>query len=57
MLGDYSLTLVDSMDTLFVMGEVDRFERAVRDVLQHVSFDRDGSLLKINNIKYIFRLF
>jgi hypothetical protein len=32
------------MDTLFVMGEVDRFERAVRDVLQHVSFDRDGMI-------------
>ncbi len=40
-LGGYALTLVDSMDTLFVMGERAQFESAVQAVLAHVSFDRD----------------
>jgi mannosidase alpha-like ER degradation enhancer 2 len=40
-LGDFALTLVDAMDTLFVMGEVAHFESAVQAVLQHVTFDRD----------------
>ncbi|CAF2956774.1 unnamed protein product [Rotaria sp. Silwood2] len=40
-LGNFSLTLVDSLDTLAVLGMFDEFERAVRQVIQHVSFDRD----------------
>ncbi|CAF1313573.1 unnamed protein product [Adineta ricciae] len=40
-LGNFSLTLVDSLDTLAVLGMFDEFEHAVRQVIQHVSFDRD----------------
>ncbi|CAF1134820.1 unnamed protein product [Adineta steineri] len=40
-LGNFSLTLVDSLDTLAVLGMFDEFEQAVRQVIQHVSFDRD----------------
>ncbi|CAF3499124.1 unnamed protein product [Rotaria socialis] len=40
-LGNFSLTLVDSLDTLAVLGMFDEFECAVRQVVQHVSFDRD----------------
>jgi len=40
-LGNFSLTLVDSLDTLAVLGMFDEFETAVRQVIQHVSFDRD----------------
>ncbi|RWS26704.1 alpha-mannosidase-like protein, partial [Leptotrombidium deliense] len=40
-LGDYSLTLVDSLDTLAVMGNVSEFKRAVQLVIDTVSFDKD----------------
>ncbi|CAF3706209.1 unnamed protein product [Rotaria socialis] len=40
-LGNFSLTLVDSLDSLAVFGMFDEFEHAVRRVIQHVSFDRD----------------
>ncbi|RWS01214.1 ER degradation-enhancing alpha-mannosidase-like 1, partial [Dinothrombium tinctorium] len=40
-LGDYSLTLVDSLDTLAVIGNVSEFKRAVQLVIEHVSFDKD----------------
>ncbi|UJR14515.1 hypothetical protein I4U23_001511 [Adineta vaga] len=40
-LGNFSLTLVDSLDTLAIMGLFDEFELAVRQVIQYVSFDRD----------------
>ncbi|KAK9461097.1 glycoside hydrolase [Lipomyces oligophaga] len=38
-LGDFSLTLVDSMDTLVIMGDRDGFEAAVRKVERFVHFD------------------
>lgn len=41
-LGDYSLTLVDSLDTLAVMKNATEFKRAVNLVLEHVSFDKDN---------------
>ncbi|KAL1434838.1 hypothetical protein MTO96_001727 [Rhipicephalus appendiculatus] len=41
-LGDYSLTLVDSLDTLAVMGNASEFRNAVRLILEHVSFDKDN---------------
>lgn len=41
-LGDYSLTLVDSLDTLAVMGNASEFKNAVRLILEHVSFDKDN---------------
>ena len=37
-LGDYSLTLVDTLDTLAVMGDRDEFKRAVQLVIKHVDF-------------------
>ncbi|KAI6238777.1 Alpha-1,2-Mannosidase [Aphelenchoides fujianensis] len=40
-LGNFSLTLIDSMDTLVVMGEYEEFERAVHAVVQRVRFDAD----------------
>jgi mannosidase alpha-like ER degradation enhancer 3 len=40
-LGNYSLTLVDTLDTLALLGKIDEFETGVRDVIKHVHFDRD----------------
>merc|ERR1719281_1666966 len=40
-LGRFSLTLVGSLDTLAVLGNVSEFKRAVDLTLKHVSFDRD----------------
>lgn len=39
-LGDYSLTLVDTLDTLAIMGNTSEFKRATQLVLQYVSFER-----------------
>jgi mannosidase alpha-like ER degradation enhancer 3 len=39
-LGNYTLTLVDSLDTLALLGRLDEFERAVKNVMQ-IHFDRD----------------
>lgn len=43
-LGDYSLTLVDTLDTLAVMGEQKEFEKAVRRVIDQVSFHQDNKV-------------
>ncbi|KJH40883.1 PA domain protein [Dictyocaulus viviparus] len=40
-LGNFSLTLVDTLDTLVVIGALDEFERAVRLVVDNVRFDSD----------------
>eukprot|EP01120_Amphizonella_sp_Union-15-10_P015708 TRINITY_DN8127_c0_g1_i1.p1 TRINITY_DN8127_c0_g1~~TRINITY_DN8127_c0_g1_i1.p1 ORF type:complete len:819 (-),score=118.60 TRINITY_DN8127_c0_g1_i1:3-2459(-) len=40
-LGDFSLTLIDSMDTLVVMNDSVKFNEAIRLILDHVSFDKD----------------
>ncbi|XP_053957451.1 ER degradation-enhancing alpha-mannosidase-like protein 3 isoform X2 [Anastrepha ludens] len=40
-LGNFSMTLVDTLDTLVLLGDVDEFERAVRLVIQDVAFDSD----------------
>lgn len=37
----FSLTLVDSLDTLVVMGDMEEFDRVVRLVVRDVSFDSD----------------
>lgn len=39
-LGDYSLGLVDVLDTLAIMGNKTEFQKAVALVLEHVSFDK-----------------
>lgn len=40
-LGNFSLTLVDTMDTLVLLGDIDEFERVVRLVIRDVTFDHD----------------
>ncbi|XP_017471180.1 PREDICTED: ER degradation-enhancing alpha-mannosidase-like protein 3, partial [Rhagoletis zephyria] len=37
----FSMTLVDSLDTLVLLGDFDEFERAVKLVIQDVRFDND----------------
>ncbi|KAI7871607.1 glycoside hydrolase [Spinellus fusiger] len=43
-LGDYSLTLVDTLDTLAVMGTQAQFEEAVKLTIEQVSFDKDSKV-------------
>ena len=40
-LGNFSLTLVDSLDTLFILGDFDEFERGAKLILKDVHFDHD----------------
>ncbi|XP_033219638.1 ER degradation-enhancing alpha-mannosidase-like protein 3 isoform X2 [Belonocnema kinseyi] len=40
-LGNFSLTLVDTLDTLVVLGDFEEFENAVRLVIRDVTFDTD----------------
>ncbi|RKP26156.1 glycoside hydrolase [Syncephalis pseudoplumigaleata] len=41
-LGDFSLTLVDTLDTLVVLNDKASFSHAIRLVIDHVSFDLDS---------------
>lgn len=43
-LGNFSLTLIDSLDTLIVMGDLEEFERGVKSVIDVVTFDHDISV-------------
>ncbi|KAM9799998.1 ER degradation-enhancing alpha-mannosidase-like protein 1 [Syngnathus typhle] len=43
-LGNYSLTLIDALDTLLVLGNVTEFRRAVELVIDTVSFDKDSTV-------------
>ncbi|KAI9480268.1 MAG: glycoside hydrolase [Benjaminiella poitrasii] len=43
-LGDYSLTLVDTLDTLAILGTQQEFEEAVRLVVETVSFSQDNKV-------------
>ncbi|XP_033120342.1 ER degradation-enhancing alpha-mannosidase-like protein 1 [Anneissia japonica] len=43
-LGDYSLTLVDSLDTLAIMGNTSEFKNAVEMVIGNVHFDTDNTV-------------
>lgn len=43
-LGDYSLTLVDVLDTLAIMGNVTEFHSAVQRVIENVSFDKPSTV-------------
>ncbi|XP_076220988.1 ER degradation enhancer, mannosidase alpha-like 2 isoform X2 [Nomia melanderi] len=40
-LGNFSLTLVDTLDTLVVLGDLEEFENAVKLVARDVNFDTD----------------
>ena len=42
--GDFSLTLIDTLDMLPILGDQARFERGVRDVIDTVSFDADSKV-------------
>jgi len=46
-LGDYSLGLIDVLDTLAIMGNKTEFQKAVQLVLENVSFDK-------NNVVQVF---
>ena len=37
----FSLTLIDSLDTLVILGDLDEFERGVKLVIENVNFDHD----------------
>ncbi|XP_072015808.1 ER degradation-enhancing alpha-mannosidase-like protein 3 isoform X2 [Amphiura filiformis] len=41
LLGKFSLTIVDSLDTLALLGLFDKFEEAVKLIIKDVSFDTD----------------
>ncbi|EPB83370.1 ER degradation enhancer, mannosidase alpha-like 1 [Mucor circinelloides 1006PhL] len=43
-LGDYSLTLVDTLDTLAILGTQEQFEQAVDRVIKTVSFSQDNKV-------------
>jgi len=43
-LGNYTLTLIDSLDTLAIIGDNKKFEKAVHDVINTVSFDVDSKV-------------
>jgi len=43
-LGDFSLTLVDSLDMLAVMGNISEFHRAVKLVVDTVHFDKSNTV-------------
>ncbi|XP_043933954.1 ER degradation-enhancing alpha-mannosidase-like protein 1 [Protopterus annectens] len=43
-LGNYSLTLIDALDTLLVMGNASEFQRAVKLVMDTISFDKDSTV-------------
>ncbi|XP_046652402.1 ER degradation-enhancing alpha-mannosidase-like protein 1 [Daphnia pulicaria] len=43
-LGNYSLTLIDSLDTLLIMGNISEFKRAVKLVIENVSFEQDSTI-------------
>uniref|UniRef100_A0A8C0K8C8 alpha-1,2-Mannosidase n=1 Tax=Canis lupus dingo TaxID=286419 RepID=A0A8C0K8C8_CANLU len=43
-LGNYSLTLVDALDTLAIMGNSSEFQKAVKLVINTVSFDKDSTV-------------
>ena len=43
-LGNYSLTLIDSLDTIAIMGNKTQFWEAVHLVISHVSFDQESTV-------------
>ena len=43
-MGDFSLTLIDTLDTLAVIGDAKEFRRAVQRVIENVTFDKDSTI-------------
>ena len=52
-LGDYSLTLIDSLDTLAVMGNITEFQKAVKLVVDNVSFDKPYTVQVSHTKRYL----
>ena len=52
------MTLIDSLDTLVVLGDVKEFERGVKLVIDTVSFDKDFAVsvfeTNIRVVGYVF---
>ncbi|KAI3659988.1 hypothetical protein MP638_000036, partial [Amoeboaphelidium occidentale] len=46
-LGDYCLTLIDSLDTLLVMGDHEEFKRAITLIVKHVNFSRHANRVQV----------
>lgn len=40
-IGNFSLTLVDSLDTLVMMGDIDEFDLAIKKIITDLNFDTD----------------
>nr|XP_023014026.1 ER degradation-enhancing alpha-mannosidase-like protein 3 isoform X1 [Leptinotarsa decemlineata]XP_023014028.1 ER degradation-enhancing alpha-mannosidase-like protein 3 isoform X2 [Leptinotarsa decemlineata] len=40
-LGNFSLTLIDTLDTLVILGDLEEFEHAVKLIIKDVTFDND----------------
>ena len=40
-LGNFSLTLIDTLDTLAVLGNASEFRAAVANIVRHVSFQQN----------------
>ena len=54
-LGDYMLTMVDSLSTLAVFGNCSEFQRASRLVIDYLSFDKNNNVQVFEaTIRYIF---
>ncbi|XP_066974397.1 ER degradation-enhancing alpha-mannosidase-like protein 1 isoform X1 [Macrobrachium rosenbergii] len=43
-LGDYSLTLIDALDTLAILGDTSGFRKAVQLVIENVTFDKNTTV-------------
>ena len=54
-LGDFSLTLIDSLDMLFIIGDYDEFFRAISLVERHVDFTENTSTVQVfeSNIRLL----
>lgn len=53
-LGDYSLTLIDTLDTLAILGDVEEFRHAVQLVIENVNFDKNSTVQVFEaNIRYL----
>jgi mannosidase alpha-like ER degradation enhancer 1 len=54
-LGDYVLTLIDSLDTLALMGDRQRFRQGIQYVIQHVDFSQLANVVQVfeSNIRIL----
>ena len=56
-LGDFSLTLVDALDMLAVVGNASEFRRAARLVIDNLSFHKNSTVQVFeSNIRYVLHI-